>query len=179
MSAPSSRLFLASAPPATAPPTPPITVPWVFLSPGRLSHPARGQRMSDAIKRVIICLCLSMSGSLCVKSGTAFRLSEANAVPSVLPISTDMPLRLAVWNKVQNNPPATARAGEVELVADEAHFEKVVLQGMLAAKVSLDIATADFKAMLVPRPGRKRAPSIVELFRKLAEDGVEIRLMHS
>src|SRR5256885_10381064 len=50
---------------------------------------------------------------------------------------------------------------------------------MLRAKVSLDIATADFKAMLVPRPPRRRAPSIVEVFRKLAEDGVEIRLLHS
>ena len=47
------------------------------------------------------------------------------------------------------------------------------------AKVSIDIATADFKAMLVPREGRRRAPSIVEVFRKLAEGGVEIRLLHS
>src|SRR5256885_4480279 len=50
---------------------------------------------------------------------------------------------------------------------------------MLRAKVSLDIATADFKAMLVPRPPRRRAPSIVEVFRKLADGGVEIRLLHS
>ena len=64
-------------------------------------------------------------------------------------------------------------------MADEAHFQRVVLEGMLRAKVSLDIATADFKAMLVPRPPRRRAPSIVEVFRKLAEDGVEIRLLHS
>src|SRR3954469_15746952 len=63
MRAPRRRLFLASAPPATAPPTPPITAPWVFLSPGRLSQPASGERASDAIKRVITGLCLSMSGS--------------------------------------------------------------------------------------------------------------------
>jgi phosphatidylserine/phosphatidylglycerophosphate/cardiolipin synthase-like enzyme len=73
----------------------------------------------------------------------------------------------------------SAQASEVELVADEGHFKRVVLEGMLCAKVSLDIATADFKAMLVPRAGRRRAPSIVEVFRKLAEGGVEIRLMHS
>jgi len=72
-----------------------------------------------------------------------------------------------------------APASEVELVADEGHFGRVVIDGMLSAKVSLDIATADFKAMLVPRAGRRRAPSIVEVFRKLAEGGVEIRLMHS
>ncbi len=90
-----------------------------------------------------------------------------------------MALRLPVWTKVQKNSSPVAPASEVELVADEAHFQRVVLEGMLRAKVSLDIATADFKAMLVPRPPRRRAPSIVELFRKLAEDGVEIRLLHS
>ena len=90
-----------------------------------------------------------------------------------------MGLRLAVWNKVQKNSPAFAQASEVELVADEGHFQRVVVDGMLSAKVSLDIATADFKAMLVPRAGRRRAPSIVELFRKLAEGGVEIRLLHA
>src|SRR5688572_14149526 len=90
-----------------------------------------------------------------------------------------MSLSLTVWIKVQKNSSASARAGEVELVADEGHFKRVVIDGMLSAKVSIDIATADFKAMLVPRAGRRRAPSIVELFRKLAEGGVEIRLLHS
>jgi phosphatidylserine/phosphatidylglycerophosphate/cardiolipin synthase-like enzyme len=89
-----------------------------------------------------------------------------------------MPVRLAVWPKMQKSlePP---RAGDVELVANEQHFERVVIEGMLEAKVSIDIATADFKAMLVPQKGRRRAPSIVELFRKLAGSGVEIRLLHA
>jgi phosphatidylserine/phosphatidylglycerophosphate/cardiolipin synthase-like enzyme len=69
-------------------------------------------------------------------------------------------------------------AGRAELVADEAHFERVVLQGMMKAAVSLEIMTADFKAMLVPR-GRSRAESIVEVFRKLADRRVEIRLLHA
>lgn len=73
---------------------------------------------------------------------------------------------------------APAPKGEVELVVDEAHFQKVVLEGMLGAKVSLDISTADFKAMLIPTGGRT-APSIVEKFRQLAEKGVEIRLLHA
>src|SRR6185369_5019314 len=42
-----------------------------------------------------------------------------------------------------------------------------------------DIATADFKAMLVPVARSRRAKSIVEVFRKLAKGGVEIRLLHS
>jgi phosphatidylserine/phosphatidylglycerophosphate/cardiolipin synthase-like enzyme len=91
----------------------------------------------------------------------------------------DMSSGLPVWNKVQRISFPTAPASEVELVADEGHFQRVVLKGMLAAKVSIDIATADFKAMLVPSEGRRRAPSIVEVFRKLAEGGVEIRLLHA
>jgi phosphatidylserine/phosphatidylglycerophosphate/cardiolipin synthase-like enzyme len=50
---------------------------------------------------------------------------------------------------------------------------------MLQAKVSLDIMTADFKAMLVPDGVSRRAKSIVEIFRKLAEAGVEVRLLHA
>jgi len=70
-------------------------------------------------------------------------------------------------------------AASVDLVIDEQHFQRVVIEGILRAKLSIDIATADFKAMLVPRPGRRRAPSIVEVLRKLAEGGVEIRLLHA
>jgi len=68
---------------------------------------------------------------------------------------------------------------DVELVADGEHFERVVREGIAQAKVSIDIATADFKAMLVPQPGRRRAVSIVEVFRKLADRGVEIRVLHA
>jgi phosphatidylserine/phosphatidylglycerophosphate/cardiolipin synthase-like enzyme len=73
----------------------------------------------------------------------------------------------------------TAARGEVELVMDEMHFERVVLEGMLRAKVSLEIATADFKAMLIPKDGRRTAPSVVEELRRLAEREVEIRLLHA
>lgn len=70
--------------------------------------------------------------------------------------------------------------GSVELVIDAQHHRRVVLDGILKATVGLDIATADFKAMLVPQAGSsRRAPSIVELFRRLAARGVEIRLLHS
>lgn len=72
--------------------------------------------------------------------------------------------------------------GEVEFVADEDHLPRVVRAGMLSAKVSLEIATADFKAMLVPAAGgsaRRRAPSIVDHLLKLARGGVELRLLHA
>ncbi len=88
--------------------------------------------------------------------------------------------------------------GEAQLVIGAQHLNRVVRDGMLKAKVSLDIASADFKAMLVPtaiagvggssRGGKGRgrghgrrggAESIVEVFRRLAQRGVEIRLLHS
>lgn len=75
--------------------------------------------------------------------------------------------------------------GEVELVADEKHLQRVVREGVLQAKTSLDIMTADFKAMLVPAAaggggrGRRAAPSIVKHLAGLAEQGVEVRLLHS
>jgi phosphatidylserine/phosphatidylglycerophosphate/cardiolipin synthase-like enzyme len=68
----------------------------------------------------------------------------------------------------------------VELVVDAQHHRRVVVEGILQAKVSLDITTADFKAMLVPQAGStRRAVSIVEVFRRLASRGVEIRLLHA
>lgn len=83
-------------------------------------------------------------------------------------------MRLAVTAE-----PPVAACGQVELIVDEQHFRRVVLEGMLTARTSLDIATADFKAMLIPQKGRRRAPSIVEHLRKLADHGVEIRLLHA
>lgn len=69
--------------------------------------------------------------------------------------------------------------GSVELVADGEHLHRVVLQGICQAEVSVDVMTADFKAMLVPLAGTQRARSIVEIFRDLAYKGVEIRLLHA
>ena len=69
--------------------------------------------------------------------------------------------------------------GEAELIIDAHHHRRVVLDGMLHARLSLDIATADFKAMLVVTPNTRRAVSIVEHLRRLASRGVEIRLLHS
>lgn len=66
-----------------------------------------------------------------------------------------------------------------ELVCDSAHFQKIVLEGICRAKVSIDISTADFKAMLVPTGAARRSESIVQVLRRLAGKGVEIRLLHA
>lgn len=70
-------------------------------------------------------------------------------------------------------------AGQAELVVDAEHFARIVRGGILTATTSLDIATADFKAMLVPEPVTRRARSIVQVLRRLTEKGVEIRLLHA
>jgi phosphatidylserine/phosphatidylglycerophosphate/cardiolipin synthase-like enzyme len=69
--------------------------------------------------------------------------------------------------------------GEVRLVVDGGHFDTVVRGGLLEAMVSIDIATADFKAMLVPRDNGRRAVSVIAELRRLAAKGVEIRLLHA
>lgn len=68
--------------------------------------------------------------------------------------------------------------GQVELIVNEEHFERVVKDGIMRADRSLDISTADFKAMLIPKD-RRNADSIVEVFRQLADRGVEIRVLHA
>jgi len=73
----------------------------------------------------------------------------------------------------------TIPRGDAELVIDASHFYRIVLDGILQAKVSIDTMTADFKAMLVPQAVMRHADSIVTHFRRLAEKGVEIRLLHS
>jgi phosphatidylserine/phosphatidylglycerophosphate/cardiolipin synthase-like enzyme len=88
-----------------------------------------------------------------------------------------MPIKLQPVTGLPHKP--AAAKGEVELVVDAEHFRRIVLEGICAARVSIDIATADFKAMMVPTPGRRHAESIVAVLRKLAAKGVEIRLLHA
>jgi phosphatidylserine/phosphatidylglycerophosphate/cardiolipin synthase-like enzyme len=77
----------------------------------------------------------------------------------------------------------TLPLGQCELVANEQHFRKVVQYGIARAQTSVDILTADFKAMLVPLPrkirGKNSAESIVQVLRRLADRNVEIRLLHA
>jgi phosphatidylserine/phosphatidylglycerophosphate/cardiolipin synthase-like enzyme len=69
-------------------------------------------------------------------------------------------------------------AGNVELVVDADHYLRVVERGILQATVSLDIATANFKAMILPQPGGAGI-SIVKALRRMAQRGVEVRLLHA
>lgn len=90
-----------------------------------------------------------------------------------------MPVSLRVRERTDRPGPASA-SGTVELVVNAAHHQRVVVEGILKAQVGIDIMTADFKAMLVPEAGNsRRAVSIVEIFRRLAARGVEIRLLHA
>lgn len=67
----------------------------------------------------------------------------------------------------------------MELVLNADHFQRIVLDGICQAQVSIAIMTADFKAMLVPDRRSRRAKSIIEIFRRLADKGVEIRILHA
>jgi phosphatidylserine/phosphatidylglycerophosphate/cardiolipin synthase-like enzyme len=74
----------------------------------------------------------------------------------------------------------SAPSTELQLIVDSQHFGTIVRDGILKAATSIDIMTADFKAMLVPVVGgSRRAKSIVMHFRQLAEKGVEIRILHA
>ena len=77
-------------------------------------------------------------------------------------------------------PGAGPPRGEVELVFDHEHADRVVRGALLKARGSLEISTADFKAMLVPAARSSRAaPSIVAHLLTLAGRGVEVRVLHS
>jgi phosphatidylserine/phosphatidylglycerophosphate/cardiolipin synthase-like enzyme len=75
------------------------------------------------------------------------------------------------------------RTASIELVADAAHYERVILRA-LRARVSLWIATANLKDVHVEAPIGSRARvrgryvSITERFEELVARGVEIRVLH-
>ena len=73
---------------------------------------------------------------------------------------------------------------EVQLVRDREHYEILVARLMAEARVSLWIASANVKELMIeaPRGTRARARSeyvpIFDLFDRLLERGVELRLLH-
>jgi phosphatidylserine/phosphatidylglycerophosphate/cardiolipin synthase-like enzyme len=83
---------------------------------------------------------------------------------------------------------APARAISMQLVAGRGHYERV-LQAVLGAKVSVWIATANVKELMVEdrraKPGRRRSlkksdyVSVLEQLDQLAARGVELRLLHA
>jgi phosphatidylserine/phosphatidylglycerophosphate/cardiolipin synthase-like enzyme len=83
---------------------------------------------------------------------------------------------------------APARAIALELVGGRAHYERVI-PAVLGAKVSVWIATANVKELMVEdgraAPGRRRAMkthayvSVLARLDELAARGVELRLLHA
>ncbi|HEY3807601.1 MAG TPA: phospholipase D family protein [Kofleriaceae bacterium] len=81
-----------------------------------------------------------------------------------------------------------ARAIAMELVGGRGHYERV-LAAVLEAKVSVWIATANVKELMVEdaraRPGRRRSlnrteyVSVLARLDELAKHGVELRLLHA
>jgi len=69
------------------------------------------------------------------------------------------------------------RALEAELLAGEALYRRVVLEGLARARESVLIATANVKAMLVEQDGDFKP--VASLFAKLAARGVAVRLLHA
>jgi len=65
----------------------------------------------------------------------------------------------------------------VEYVENEKHRRRVIEDIIVGAKSRLDIATANVKALTVVRG--KRGVSIVDFFLKKAEQGLNIRILHS
>lgn len=79
----------------------------------------------------------------------------------------------------------SSRLIRARLLADEAHYEDLVLSVIRKARVSLWIATANLKTMLVEAPIGSRARargkfiSFYESLADLAAAGVEVRLLHA
>jgi phosphatidylserine/phosphatidylglycerophosphate/cardiolipin synthase-like enzyme len=69
---------------------------------------------------------------------------------------------------------------DAELLTGRALYETVVRDGILSAKRSVWIATANVKELYVDRPGLRRSVgSILAALDELAERGVELRMLHA
>ncbi len=69
-----------------------------------------------------------------------------------------------------------------QFLTGRALYERVIRDGMLKARRSVWIATANLKELYVERAGvraRNRYGSIVDEFARLADAGVELRLLHA
>ncbi len=74
---------------------------------------------------------------------------------------------------------------DLQLIRDRAHYEVLVAGAMAGARVSVWIASANVKELMIeaPRGSRARARDkyvpIFDLFDRLLERGVELRLLHA
>jgi len=73
----------------------------------------------------------------------------------------------------------------MRLVLDEAHYREVVEQGLLSAKTSIWIATANIKDVHIESPigtrarARGKYRSLFEWLEGKADDGLEVRVLHA
>jgi phosphatidylserine/phosphatidylglycerophosphate/cardiolipin synthase-like enzyme len=80
---------------------------------------------------------------------------------------------------IPDAPPSHAPRGVADLIVNQAHYRRVVRDGILTARTSLAVMTADLKAVHVPDEDTRRSRSIIDVFAALAGRGVEIRVLHS
>jgi phosphatidylserine/phosphatidylglycerophosphate/cardiolipin synthase-like enzyme len=77
------------------------------------------------------------------------------------------------------------RRVELQLLRDRAHYDVLIADALAHARVSVWIATANVKGLMIEAPrgtrarARDRYVSILDLFSRLAAMGVELRLLHS
>ena len=76
------------------------------------------------------------------------------------------------------------RRANVSLIIDRAHYDEVILGAVARARVSVWIGTANLKELHLEAPPGTRARargayiSILQTFEALAEQGVELRILH-
>jgi phosphatidylserine/phosphatidylglycerophosphate/cardiolipin synthase-like enzyme len=69
---------------------------------------------------------------------------------------------------------------EAEYLEDEELYERVVESGLVSARESLDLATANLKTMLAEMPpGSEKFVSLPALLLRKVGEGVRVRLLHS
>jgi phosphatidylserine/phosphatidylglycerophosphate/cardiolipin synthase-like enzyme len=82
-------------------------------------------------------------------------------------------------------PEDAERRARVRMVVDREHYDVLVREAVIGTKVSLWIATANLKSLMVEAPIGTRARargqfvSILETFEELIGRGVEIRVLHA
>jgi phosphatidylserine/phosphatidylglycerophosphate/cardiolipin synthase-like enzyme len=90
----------------------------------------------------------------------------------------------ATLARLPTTSPSRRRRASIELVEGRDHYEKVVLEAVCRARVSVWIATANVKDVHVEAPlgstarARGRFVSILEGLSDLVQSGVDVRILH-
>lgn len=82
-------------------------------------------------------------------------------------------------------PDDAERRARMRMVLDREHYDVLVMDALANAKVSLWIATANLKSLMIEAPigtrarARGRYVSVLDTFESLVARGVEIRMLHA